>query len=182
MSETGDNRPLSFGQRLDDLEKRIAGLKDFKAKFEEAQEIIKGLRKRLLSQDKLREGLVEFLGLDGANPPAAGKKGATALALTGEHLQVTIAHADRVVNMRTDTVMGKIIFVALKDLPKEGFAETEISHALIEHGWNVPHATLGRTLSSTVQQGYLVKVKKTKPMKYRLPEKVTVNVADAASK
>jgi hypothetical protein len=41
--------------------------------------------------------------------------------------------------LTTANQQGQIMYVAIHDLPKEGFTESEVSDALKEHGWNISH-------------------------------------------
>lgn len=166
--------------RLSELEKRLAGIKDWKRKYEEDKRKWDGekedLQKRADGARNLREALRQFIALDAVVPQVqAGKE---TLNLNHKELVVNLAHEEKELNMTTGTVMGKVLFSALTELSKEGFSEAELSEALKEHGWNVPHNTLAPTLGGLVRDGYLMKLAGTKPAKYRLPQKVKLNVRE----
>jgi hypothetical protein len=164
--------------RLAELENRVAGIKDWKQKYEEDKRQWDAekeeLRKEADGVQKLREALRQLLALDTVSAPAQSDK--ETLNLNHKELVVNLAHEEKEVNLTTGTVMGKILFSALTELSKEGFSEAELSETLKEHGWNVLHNTLAPTLGGLVRDGYLVKLEGTKPARYRLPEKVKLNV------
>ncbi len=166
--------------KLTELENRVAGIKDWKQKYEEdkrqwdaeKEELRKGADGVL----KLREALRQLLALDTVSAPAQSTK--ETLNLNHKELVVNLAHEEKELNMTTGTVMGKVLFSALTELPKEGFSEAELSEILKEHAWNVPHNTLAPTMGGLVRDGYLVKLEGAKPAKYRLPSKVKLNVRE----
>lgn len=165
--------------KLTELESRVAQIKDWKQKYEEDKrqwdEEKQELQKRADGVLKLREVLIQLMGLDTVPAPAQSTK--ETLNLKHKELVVNLAHEEKELNMTTRTVMGKVLFCALTELSKEGFSEAELSEILKEHGWNVLHNTLAPTLGGLVRDGYLVKLEGIKPAKYRLPEKVKLNVS-----
>jgi hypothetical protein len=119
--------------------------------------------------------MMQLLGLaHSANASAQSAK--ETLNLNHKELVVNLTHAEKETNLTTGTVMGKVLFCALTELPKEKFSETELSEALRERGWNVPHNTLAPTLGGLVRDGYLVKIEGLRPTRYRLPLKTKLNV------
>jgi len=170
--------------KLTELENRVKNLKDWKQKYEEDKrkwdEEKEGLLKRIGAVEKLREILIQFLGLDTVSAPTQATK--EVLSLDHKELVVNLAHEEKELNMTTGTVMGKVLFAALTELSKEGFNEAELSDILKEHGWNVPHNTLAPTLGGLVRDGYLVKLEGIKPAKYRLPKKVKLNISREGGK
>jgi len=167
--------------KLAELENRVASIKDWKQKYEEDKrkwdEEKEKLQKRADAVLKLTEALRQLLALDMVPTPAQPNK--QTLNLNHKELVVNLAHEEKELNMTTGTVMGKVLFCALTELSKEGFSEAELSETLKEHGWNVPHNTLAPTLGGLVRDGYLVKLEGVKPAKYRLPNKVKVNVTQS---
>ncbi len=166
--------------KLTELENRVAGIKDWKQKYEEERckwdEEKEELQKRADGMQKLREALRELLALDIVSASAQPAK--ETLNLNHKELVVNLAHEEKELNMTTGTVMGKVLFTALTELPKEGFSEAELSETLKEHGWNVPHNTLAPTMGGLVRDGYLMKLEGARPAKYRLPSKVKLNVRE----
>jgi len=163
--------------KLSELEARVAVLKDWKQKYEEAErqwrEEKKRLEDKLANAEKLSQGLRDFLGVgQSVASPSQSKE----VSLTHKELVVNLTHEEKELNMTTSTVNGKILYCALTELPKEGFSEVELSDVLKEHGWNVPHNTLAPNLGGLARDGTLVRVEGSKPMKYRLPRKVKLNV------
>jgi len=102
----------------------------------------------------------------------------TVLNLEHSEMVVNLSHREHEVKLTTETQQGQIMYVAINDMPKEGFTEKEISRGLKEHGWNIPHTSLAPQLSSNlVKSGLLVKVKEGRQVKYRLPTKLKINIA-----
>lgn len=172
------NEELS--DRVKALEERVHNIKDWKKLYEESEQERKELREQAAAGQKLKEALIQLLGLEGLtwiNPLVESEVQIEKLRLQLGHkeLIVDVSHGEKLINMTTATVKGKVLFCALTDLPKDGFEETDLAAALKEHGWNIGHSTLGPTLGSFVHDGYLILIGK-KPAKYRLPEKVKLNV------
>jgi hypothetical protein len=154
--------------RLAGLESRVAALKDWKAKYEHE-------KKRT---EKVRDALREFIGFDAmtglTGTPGEGTK--EILQMTAKDLVVNVSHEEKVKNLTTDTVIGKVLFCGLTDLASlDGFSEAQLSVALAERGWNIGHSTLGPTLGGLVRDGYLIRTQ-GKPMRYRMPTKVLLTV------
>jgi hypothetical protein len=160
----------------------VAQTKDWKQKYEEDKrkwdEEKEELRKQVDGVLKLREVLIQLLGVDAVPTSVPGQSVKETLNLNHKELVVNLAHEEKELNMTTGTVMGKVLFSALTHLSKDGFSEAELSDTLKEHGWNVPHNTLAPTLGGLVRDGYLVKLEGIKPAKYRLPNKVKLNVRE----
>lgn len=96
--------------------------------------------------------------------------------LTHKEIVVTMHHQERQVDMSTDNIAGRAMYSAIEDVSKEGFIEDELSEALKERGWNIGHNTLAPTLAGLIKRGYLVRILKTRPQKYRLPTKLKIIV------
>jgi uncharacterized protein YPO0396 len=170
--------------KLNELESQVNSIKDWKQQYEEDKhkwdEEKQELQKRADGVLKLREVLIQLLGLDAVSAPIPVQSSKETLNLKHKEMVVNLAHEEKELNMTTGTVMGKVLFCALTELSKEGFSEAELSEILKEHGWNVLHNTLAPTLGGLVRDGYLVKLEGIKPAKYRLPEKVKLNVSGEA--
>ena len=166
--------------KLSALESRVSSIKDWKQKYEEDKrqwdEEKKELQRGATGVQKLREALRRLLALDAV--PAPSQLAKETLNLNHKELVVNQAHEEKELNLTTATVMGKVLFSALTALSKEGFSEAELSETLKEHGWNVPHNTLAPTLGGLVRDGYLLKIEGARPAKYRLPQKVKLNVRE----
>jgi intein/homing endonuclease len=111
--------------------------------------------------------------------PTGSAAASNSLTVDLEHREssFTVSHVEEPVELSTKNQAGKIIFVAITDLPKEGFTERELSNALQERGWPIGHSTLAPTLSSTLpKMGLLMRVDGSSPAKYRVPGRVKVNV------
>ena len=164
-----------ISDRVTQIENRVAELKDWKRKYEDDEQKWKREKKGLLEQagesEKLRDVLRQFLDL---NHMPAHVATTETVNLLQKELVVNLTHEEKETNMTTGTVVGKTLFCALTDLPREGFSEAELSGSLKEHGWNVGHSTLAPTLGNLVRDGYLIKLE-GKPAKYRLPDQVKLN-------
>ena len=169
-------------KRLEALEEKVARIKDWKQKYEDAKAEWEKERGRLLKSagavGRLKEVLSQFLELDSVSAPTNLAKGAL-LSLNHEELAVRLSHSIREVSMTTKTAAGRVLFCVLTELSKDGFGETEISEAMKEHGWNVGHSTLAPTLGGLVRDGLLVRLAGVKPTKYRLPQKVKINIKES---
>lgn len=162
------------------LEERVASLKDYKKLYEEAEakrvKAEKALEAARSGGDALKKALLNLLDLDNKQP-AGSVTVSENWKLQEKELVVTLEHEEVEVSMTTDTGEGKVMFLALKEMPKEGFSSSEISAVLLQHGWNIPDSTLGARLGDLTRQGYLVKLE-GKPLKYRVPAKVKFNVSE----
>lgn len=169
-------------QRLAALESRVASQKDWKQQYEEAKRLwdeederkskkIEELTKKADAVEKLREVLIQFF-----SPGAPFTAKTQPINLEHRELVVTLTHEEKELNLTTGTVNGKVLFCALTELSKDGFSEAELSEALKEHGWNVPHNTLAPTLGGLARDGYLLRIEGARPAKYRLPQKVKLNI------
>jgi hypothetical protein len=163
--------------KVDSLEERVKGIKDRKKAYEEGEQRWgrerAELAKQLEASTALKSALLALLG--GATAPAP-QTGVQEMHLDYEETAVTIAHSERVVKMTTGTVAGQILYCALVELPREGFAGADLPKALEEHGWNVGQNTLAPTLGKLVKDGSLIRFKENATTKYRLPQKVKLNV------
>jgi hypothetical protein len=178
----------SLSKQVLGLEQELKGVKTENEKLavtmvsavEEAHK--RGQDEGAQSVETLRSAFTSLLFPNGlptatVQPQVANGNGKTNIDLTNEELNVQITYTEKNVQMTTANQQGQIIYTALNDLPKEGFTELEMSAALKEHGWNIPHNSLAPTLSGTlIKAGLLFKVEGKKPIKYRLPSKVKINV------
>lgn len=171
--------------RVAALESRVANLKDWKRQYEEDKrkwdeederksKKIEELQRGADAAVKLRDAVMQFLGLGAAF--TAKTQPIDVLNLEHKELVVNLTHEEKELNLTTGTVVGKVLFCALTELSKDGFSEVELSEALKEHGWNVPHNTLAPTLGGLARDGTLVRLEGIKPARYRLPAKVKLNV------
>jgi len=101
------------------------------------------------------------------------------LDLVHEEMIVRITHAEKPVQMTTGNVLGKVMYAAI-ERGKEGklFAEGDLFDECRDHGWNVPHGTIGATLMHLIRDGRIVKLEKARPQMYRLPLKLKIEVEE----
>ncbi|MFA5714768.1 MAG: hypothetical protein WC998_03440 [Candidatus Paceibacterota bacterium] len=161
-------------ERANEITKQVETLED-------KQEALLSELAQLNSVKKLRDAILEILPIQTAikAPIENGNgNGTTTLMLTGEELNVQVAHSEKTVQLSTVNQQGQIMYTALNDLPKEGFTEREISDALDEHGWPISHGSLSANLSVNLPRMGLIIRLNGKPAKYRLPSKVKVSVAN----
>jgi len=123
--------------------------------------------------NELREILVNIFPGSRFQIPAGAQKD---IDLVHVETTVNISHREEAVSMSTSTVLGKILYIAINDLSREGWSEKDLSEAMKEHGWNVGHSTLAPNLGNLVKQGHLIRIAKTRPTRYKLPSKLKVNV------
>lgn len=103
------------------------------------------------------------------------------LTLNLEHREVivNISHTEKPVDINTDTIVGKIVFAAVKHVGGEKeFGEEEISTFMKEYGWNIGHNTLAPSLANAVDQGYLIRNYKPRPNTFRLPKLLKINLIE----
>jgi len=99
--------------------------------------------------------------------------GSTQVNLEHKELVVNVHHAgDKVVKVSTESVVGQILYCAVKYFKDREFASGELNERLLEHGWNVKPSTLSAKLSLLANEGKLVKTDKG----YRLPSMVRYEV------
>jgi hypothetical protein len=136
---------------------------------------LEAAHKELEATKALREALKALVGApQQAIQVLPSTNGKTTLQMKEEALNVEVAHTERTVQVTTQNQQGQILFVAITDLPPEGFSESQMSDALKEHGWNISHGSLAPQLNvNLVKAGLLVKLD-TKPARYRLPGKVKI--------
>lgn len=167
--------------RITELEKRVANLKNWKSEYEtnksiweqERINLLKTTRKQGSRTSKLRDALIEFLGIDENPNPALATK--DTINVNHQELAINVTYKQRTLDLATTTIIGKIVFVASTELNKDGFTENDISKALLEHGWNVGHNTLAPTLGGLIKDGTLMKLD-GRPSRYRLPRKITLHI------
>jgi hypothetical protein len=139
-------------------------LKDEKASLEAELKKLEPLK-------TLRESLIKALGIELVSTTVISEK----MSLEHKELTVDIRHSEKTVEMTTETQLGQILYCAINDLPKEGFTMKDLQNSLAEHGWYISNTSLPPNLAQLVKNGYLVKLK-TKPITYRLPTKLKINV------
>jgi hypothetical protein len=157
-----------YHQEVEQLQKRLQWTEK---SLTDARNEIKGLE----PLKKLQEALISILPANTSH--AQPLVGQTVLNLEQSEMVVNVAHKEETVEMKTTNQQGQIMYVAINEMPKEGFTEAQISEALKEHGWNIAHGSIAPQLNLNLpKQGLLIKMD-GKPNKYRLPTKVKINVA-----
>jgi hypothetical protein len=141
----------------------------------------KDLREQTEKIDVLKQALREVFDIESIAERSVVQhnavNGSVTVNLESKELVANITHEDKVVQLSTDNQQGQIMYVALNDLPREGFTQKEMSQALEEHGWQISDGSLALQLGSNLSKaGLLLRIPHTKPAKYRLPSKVKVNV------
>lgn len=120
---------------------------------------------------KLKEALAEILPATmSADAPSNGK---LTLDIAEQGLDVRVHHSgDRELKFSTTTKEGQIMYCAVSELPRDGFAVSELNAKLVEHGWSIKPTTLATKLSIWVGEALLIKTEKG----YRLPGLVNFKV------
>lgn len=99
-----------------------------------------------------------------------------AIGIQGEEFTVNVhPPAQRTVEFKATTNQGKIMYLIAEERKGEPTGEAELEALAREHGWILTHNSMAPELAKLVKQGILVK-ESTKPLTYRLPRKVNVNV------
>lgn len=133
---------------------------------------------------ELRKELAEIKGALKGKPitleakPSEKPPEKETINLEQKELVVNITHSETVIDMTTDDIFGKIMLCAIKDLPKEGFDEVQMQGAMRERGWGMERILLALNIGKLIKVGRLLKATPTKPYRYRLPSKITVNVKE----
>jgi glutamate synthase domain-containing protein 2 len=148
---------------IEEYQKTIMMLKDEKAALEAELKKLEPLK-------ALREAFIKAFGVLTAPGSEPGQ-----LEVEHKGLVVKVHHAgDKVVKVSTDSVVGQILYCAVKYFRDREFATGELNDKLLEHGWNVKPSTLSAKLSLLVNEGKLVKTDRG----YRLPKCVKFEVEE----
>jgi hypothetical protein len=146
---------------IEEYQKTIMMLKDEKATLEAELKKLEPLK-------ALRESFIKAFGVLTAPGSEPGQ-----LEIEHKGFIMKVHHAgDKVVKVSTDSVVGQILYCAVKYFRDREFATGELNDKLLEHGWNVKPSTLSAKLSLLVNEGKLVKTDKG----YRLPRMVQFDV------
>jgi very-short-patch-repair endonuclease len=143
----------------------IEKLKDEKATLEAELKKLEPLK-------AFGEALAKFLA-ECSNVRVAPGFEPSQVDLEHRQLVVNVHHAgDKVVKVSTDSVVGQILFAAVKYFQSKEFSTGELNEKLLEHGWNVKPSTLSAKLSLLANEGKLIKTDKG----YRLPSRIKFEV------
>jgi hypothetical protein len=149
---------------VEEYQQTIVQLKDEKATLEAALKQLEPLK-------AFGEALTKFLAQ--ILPRGSMVSEPAQVDLEHKGLVVNVHHAgDKVVKASTDSVVGQILYCAVKYFKEREFATGELNERLLEHGWNVKPSTLSAKLSLLANEGKLVKTDKG----YRLPSAVRYEV------
>jgi hypothetical protein len=152
------------------LKKKQETFEVFKRQAEEKVKLEEELKK-LEPLKAFGEALTKFL-TECSNVRVAGFE-PSQVDLEHKQLVVNVHHAgEKVVKVSTDSVVGQILYCAVKYFKDREFATGELNERLLEHGWNVKPSTLSAKLSLLTNEGKLVKTDKG----YRLPSMVRYEV------
>jgi len=137
------------------------------------------LKKQLKRAEKVSRVFKEFVDilieyLPAQKPEVMEKS--VKLDLDHTEMQIEIKHKEETVSLKTDTVLGKVMYVAVNEFQNKEFTERELTEILLEHGWNIKHSTLAPSLGNLVKNGWLIRVPKTRPTRYRLPKRIKIEV------
>jgi hypothetical protein len=140
---------------IEEYQKTIMMLKDEKAALEAELKKLEPLK-------ALREAFIKAFGVLTVPGSEPGQ-----LEVEHKGLVVKVHHAgDKVVKVSTDSVVGQILYCAVKYFRDKEFTTGELNERLLEHGWNIKPSTLSAKLSLLVNEGKLVKTDRG----YRLPK------------
>lgn len=151
------------GQQIADLKTNCDSLKKEAEKMADKLKLFK----------EFQTFMRRIVGTGEITTPAKGKR----IAL--EHHRIAVDLEDKgleEVKMATSNIEGKIIFCALKDLPKEGWKPADVKEKFAERGWSVKSSSLSAKLSLLCGDSLLVKLEGGR---YRLPTLVKFDVSEA---
>jgi sugar-specific transcriptional regulator TrmB len=144
------------------------------------QTIIVDQQKKLDATEKFREAIRDLIGVAHVqtNSSVNGSQ-VQDVNLKAETVNITMSHSEKTIEISTSDQQGQILFVALNDLPHEGFTEKELSDALHERGFNISHGSLAPHLNANlVKKGLIVRIPADpgthKGTRYRLPSKINI--------
>jgi len=168
-----------MGAKITELEGRIAKLPDWKKKYEDEHDKLEAEHTQVEAirgyLQQAQHGLQWLFGND--IPNLIPSPDARTMNLQEQQTVVNISHEEKPVNLTTNTVVGKILYVALTEL-KDGFTSEELMAHLAEHGWPIGPNTISPTVGGMVKNGSLVRLPDTKPPKFRTPMLVKFNVTE----
>jgi hypothetical protein len=156
------------------FEELQASYEELKRKYEQELQVSKSLEEQVT---KLKEQLTQLEPLknlqDALAKVFAPQVEPTKIDIEHKGLIVSIHHTgDKTVKVSTNSVVGQILYCAIKYFPKRDFTVGELNEKLLEHGWNIKPSTLSTKLSLLTSQGNLIKTEKG----YRLPTLVEFKV------
>jgi len=186
-----------YKEKAEQLEKELKETKekmeDLKKSNEKLLEEVKNRGDKARNLDALRDVLRDIVGHDEPNYAYTDQEitklreeidkkivgtpvlstGKVQLNLEKMDLAVTVKHETKEVNMTTDNLEGKVMFIVVTHFADKSFAEEELQPFIGNYGWQIPHNSLAPLMGSTLQKkGLLVKSEG----KYKLPTFVKVNV------
>jgi len=172
-----------YQRSLDELNKVLEQIHELTDKISSKEQELIETKKKLGSQTKDIETAKELKDLfkkllfEDLETPKNFKMPST---IDFEHREITINLTNKTesIKLTTKNQIGQIMYVAIKELSKDGFTEKELSDGLKEHGWNIAHSSLAPHLGTNLpKQGLLISLD-TKPAKYRIPSKIKLNVSE----
>jgi len=140
-------------------------------------------RQSKLDQE-VRKDLAEIKGALKGKPitlevlPSDAPREKETINLAEKELVVNLTHEEKPIEMTTDDVYGRIVLCAIKDLPREGFDEMQMTAAMAERGWRMDRILLALRLTELHKVGRILKISTQKPVKYRLPSRLKINVKE----
>lgn len=187
--EKKDDEDLVYKEKCEQLEKKLREEQIELSKTQEEKALLEknleNAKKFLELADEKLEPYEEFVdalrrllgeGTQIVQVPSTLPSEQT-LNLEASQLTINVKHTEEPKNLTTTNQQGQMMYVAIHDLPREGFTEQELGAGLVEHGWTIPSSSLHVQLAvNLIKDGLVVRIPDTKPARYRLPSKVKVNV------
>jgi hypothetical protein len=139
----------------------------------EKDEYIHELESENEKYKNFQAALIELLPLPIGVPVQAGTK---TVDLEHKALIVNVHNTEpEAVSMDTKKLTGKFLFCALQLRAKNQptFTPTDLQKEALEHAWNIPDGSVSTTIMTLIRMGYFIKADGA----YRLPQKVTFNIA-----
>jgi DNA segregation ATPase FtsK/SpoIIIE-like protein len=170
----------SYVEFKEETEKQIRELTQKQEQdLKDAEAKIANFEKKLEATEKLRDALKDLIGFDIKKGPSVNGSPVQEVNLASETVNYILSHSEKTIEISTTDQQGQILFVALNDLPRDGFTEKEMANALAERGYNIGHGSLAPHLNvNLIKKGLLVRVAAGpgthKAVKYRLPTKISI--------
>ena len=101
------------------------------------------------------------------------------IGLEKQDTVITVSHKSDLVNMTTEKLEGKVMYVIVTHFAEKEFKEEDLVPFLENYGWQIQHSSLAPILGSTLPKKGLVR--KCGKGTYKLPDYVKVNVTKGES-
>jgi hypothetical protein len=172
---------LSIKQKEEGLSRMIQQNEDLAGEIQQLQDEIMGYKHRVEMLSGMENLLREFAN-DAVNERleqlTAGikplKGGTEGIDLTHVQTELTLKREKKPVKFNTETVRGKILWIAANDLKGRWAVGSEYLEAAQERGWSLKSNSLYPAIAEMATKGLLGQKKVEKEYAYRLSEDVKI--------